>query len=51
MKDLLRNQRTIDNIDEWKRGYGIQDPIRLSIRDPEDVDDDQHPDAVYYPHR
>ncbi len=51
VKDLIRNQKTIDNIDEWRRGHGIQDPVRLSIRDRRDRDDDQHPDAVYFPHK
>ncbi len=43
--------RTADNVDEWKRGHGIQPPITFSMKDPEDIDDDQTPDMMYYPYK
>ena len=51
VRDLIRNQKTAENIDDWKRGPGIQDPIVYSMKDPDDIDDDQTPDMVYYPHK
>jgi len=41
VRDLIKNKRTIDNIDEWKRGYGIGEPIKYSMKDPQDIDCDQ----------
>ena len=41
VKDLLRHARHSGNAHEWQREEGIQDPIRLDLRDPDDIDDDQ----------
>ena len=50
VRDLIRNAKTQENIDEWNLGRGIGEPYKLSMKDPDDPDDTSIPDAVYFPH-
>lgn len=50
IRDLVKNQRTAANIDEWRKQTGIGDAVRLDNQDDQDIDDDQIPEVVYYPH-
>ena len=54
VRDLIRNVKHAENIDEWNRGYGIGNPIEAKTWWPnwdEDIDDDQHFDMKYFPHK
>jgi len=51
VRDLVKNQRTAYNIDEWRKQTGIGEAVRLDNQDDDDIDDDQIPDVAYYPHK
>ena len=54
MRDLIRNVKHSENVDEWTKSYGIGDPIVVKPWRPnwnEDIDDDQHFDMKYFPHQ
>ncbi len=51
IRDLVKNQRTAFNVDEWRIGAGIGQPKRLDNAVDEDIDDDQMPEVVYWPHK
>ena len=54
VRDLIRNVRHAENVDEWTKGYGIGDPITVKTWRPNydvDIDDDQHFDMKYFPHK
>ena len=41
VRDLVKNQRTAYNIDEWRKQTGIGEAVRLDNQDDDDIDDDQ----------
>ena len=54
MRDLIRNVKHAENIDEWNKEAGIGEPIKVKAWRPNwdvDIDDDQHFDMHYYPHK
>ena len=54
MRDLIKNVKHAENIDEWTKGYGIGEPKEVKTWRPnwdKDIDDDQHFDMKYYPHK
>jgi len=54
VRDLIRNVKHAENIDEWNKEAGIGEPIKVKAWRPnwdEDIDDDQHFDMHYYPHK
>ena len=54
VRDLIRNVKHAENVDEWTKGYGIGDPIEIKTWRPnwdDDIDDDQHFDMKYFPHK
>lgn len=54
VRDLIRNVKHAENIDEWTKGHGIGNPIEIKPWRPnwdEDIDDDQHFDMKYFPHK
>ena len=51
VRDLVRNQKTHLNMDEWTRQPGIGDPVVFDMQDQRDFDDDQMPDMIYFPHK
>ena len=53
VRDLIKNMRHAENMDEWKRGVHIEEPIDVKTFRPNrdaDIDDDQEVDIKYYPH-
>ena len=54
VRDLIKNVKHAENIDEWTKGYGIGEPKEVKTWRPNwdnDIDDDQHFDMKYYPHK
>ena len=54
VRDLIRNVKHAENVDEWTKGYGIGDKVEVKAWRPNwntDIDDDQHFDMTYYPHK
>jgi hypothetical protein len=54
VRDLIRNVKHAENIDEWTKGHGIGNPIEIKAWRPnwdDDIDDDQHFDMKYFPHK
>ena len=54
VRDLIKNVKHAENIDEWEKEAGIGEPIKVKVWRPnwdEDIDDDQHFDMHYYPHK
>ena len=54
VRDLIRNVRHSENVDEWQRGPHIEDPITRKVWRPNhdvDMDDDQGYDLSYWPNR
>ena len=54
VRDLIKNVKHAENIDEWTKGYGIGEPKEVKTWRPnwdKDIDDDQHFDMKYYPHK
>ena len=52
-RELIKNARHSENVDEWQREPGIGDPYKFSQyrENPEDIDDETHLDMIYYPHK
>jgi len=53
VRDLIRNARHAENVDEWKRGVLMDEKISVKTWRPNrdaDIDDDQHFDIEYHPH-
>jgi len=53
VRDLIRNARHAENVDEWRRGALMDDKISVKTFRPNreaDIDDDQHFDMEYHPH-
>jgi len=53
VRDLVRNARHAENVDEWKRGHLVDEKITVKTFRPNreaDIDDDQGFDIEYYPH-
>ena len=54
VRDLIRNVKHAENVDEWTKGPEIGDPITVKPWWPNhdvDIDNDQHFDMKYFPHR
>lgn len=54
VRDLIRNVKHAENIDEWSKGVDIGEPVKVRAWRPnldEDIDNDQHFDMQYYPHK
>lgn len=51
VRDLIKNQKSFNNMETWNVGPGIQEPIRLKVKSDEDIDDDQMSDIEYWPHK
>ena len=41
VRELVKNQRTAYNIDDWRKQTGIGEAVRLDNQDDDDIDDDQ----------
>ena len=47
----MKNQRHAENRDQWAIEPGIGEPIQFDMRNEEDIDDDQSPNLIYWPHK
>lgn len=54
VRDLIKNMRTAENIDEWQVDRSLGEKATVKTFRPnrnEDIDDDQEEDMVYWPHK